>query len=142
VFDSRLRLPPTSRLVRTARRAPVWVLTLSNDRRRRARLERLGAQVVVVRGRRRGRVPPSAALRELSARGIGSVMVEGGSELLGSFLSARLFDRIVLFRAPVMLGGRGSRAAFGGPDPLRLADAVRLRAEPPLPGAEVWSRER
>jgi diaminohydroxyphosphoribosylaminopyrimidine deaminase/5-amino-6-(5-phosphoribosylamino)uracil reductase len=142
VFDSRLRLPPTSRLLRTARRAPVWVLTLSNDRRRRARLERLGAQVVVVRGRRRGRVPPSAALRELYARGIGSVMVEGGSELLGSFLSARLFDRIVLFRAPLMLGGRGSRAAFGGPDPLRLADAVRLRAEPPLPGAEVWSRER
>ena len=140
VFDSRLRLPPGSRLVRTAHRSPVLILTLSNDRRRRARLQRRGVQVVTVRGR--GRVPPAAALRELYARGIRSVMVEGGSELLGSFLSAALFDQVALFRAPVLLGGRRSRPAFGGPDPLRLADAVRLAPAAPLPGAEVWSRAR
>src|SRR5688572_31282789 len=29
-------------------------------------------------------------------------------------------------RAPLLLGGRGSRPAFGGPDPARLAQAMRL----------------
>jgi diaminohydroxyphosphoribosylaminopyrimidine deaminase/5-amino-6-(5-phosphoribosylamino)uracil reductase len=91
-----------------------------------------------VRGR--GRVPPAAALRELYARGLRSVMVEGGSELLGSFLAEGRFDEIVLFRAPVLLGGRSARPAFGGEDRLRLADAVRLRPGRPLPGAEVWTR--
>ena len=61
-------------------------------------------------------------------------MVEGGSEVLGSFLAARLVDEVALFRAPLLLGGRGSLGAFGGPDPSRLADALRLEPVPETPG--------
>jgi diaminohydroxyphosphoribosylaminopyrimidine deaminase / 5-amino-6-(5-phosphoribosylamino)uracil reductase len=136
VFDSRLRLPLASRLVRSARVAPVWVLTRGGDRKRRARLERLGVGVIEVPGG--GRIPPGRALRELYARGLRSLMVEGGSELLGSFLAEELFDRVALFRAPVLMGGRGSLAAFGGDDRARLADAPRLRPGPPLGTAETW----
>jgi diaminohydroxyphosphoribosylaminopyrimidine deaminase/5-amino-6-(5-phosphoribosylamino)uracil reductase len=130
VFDSHLRLPLESRLARSSRRWPLLVLTLERDPKKRARLERRGAIVITVAGR--GRVPVAAALRELFARGLRSLMVEGGSELLGSFVGERLFDRIVLFRAPLLLGGRGSRPAFGGNDPARLSDAVRLRRTSPL----------
>jgi diaminohydroxyphosphoribosylaminopyrimidine deaminase/5-amino-6-(5-phosphoribosylamino)uracil reductase len=63
-------------------------------------------------------------------------MVEGGGEVLGSFLSARLVDQVALFRAPLLLGGRGSRPAFGGKDPKRLDQALRLR-----PGAGAGPRE-
>ena len=59
-------------------------------------------------------------------------MVEGGSELLGALLAARLFDQVALFRAPLLLGGRGSRPAFGGPDPRPPRRAVRLTARSPL----------
>jgi riboflavin biosynthesis pyrimidine reductase len=54
-------------------------------------------------------------------------MVEGGSELLGAFLAARTFDDLALFRAPLLLGGRGSLPAFGGPDPRTIAAALRMR---------------
>ena len=47
-------------------------------------------------------------------------MVEGGAEVLGSSWPRRLFDEVALFRAPLLLGGRGSRPAFGGPDPLEI----------------------
>jgi diaminohydroxyphosphoribosylaminopyrimidine deaminase/5-amino-6-(5-phosphoribosylamino)uracil reductase len=124
VFDSHLRLPPGSRLARSARTSPVWVLTRGGDRQRRSRLERLGVAVIQVPGR--GRVSAAAALRELYARGLRSLMVEGGSELLGSFLAEARFDQIALFRAPLLLGGRGSVVAFGGPDRARLAEAARL----------------
>jgi diaminohydroxyphosphoribosylaminopyrimidine deaminase / 5-amino-6-(5-phosphoribosylamino)uracil reductase len=140
VFDSGLRLPLRSRLVRSARTSPVWVLTRGGDPRRRARLERLGVAVIQLPGR--GRLPPSAALRELYARGLRSLMVEGGSELLGSFLAEGLFDQVVLFRAPLLLGGRRSLPAFGGPDRARLADALRLRPGPALSGAETWYPKR
>jgi dihydrofolate reductase len=59
-------------------------------------------------------------------------MIEGGSELLGALLAARLFDQVVLFRGPLILGGRNTRPAFGGPDPARLADAIRVTPHSPL----------
>jgi diaminohydroxyphosphoribosylaminopyrimidine deaminase/5-amino-6-(5-phosphoribosylamino)uracil reductase len=67
-------------------------------------------------------------------------MVEGGAEVLGSFLEARLFDEVALFRAPLLLGGRGSRAAFGGKDPKRIAEALRLEPldSPASAHYELW----
>jgi riboflavin biosynthesis pyrimidine reductase len=131
--DSRLRLPERCRLARTATpRTPVLVLSCSPDAARRRRLEAAGVEVAEV-ARESGRVSPAGALAALGARGVASLMVEGGGELLGSFLAARLADQVALFRAPLLLGGRGSRPAFGGPDPLDVSDALRLAPVPPEP---------
>jgi diaminohydroxyphosphoribosylaminopyrimidine deaminase/5-amino-6-(5-phosphoribosylamino)uracil reductase len=140
VLDTRLRLPPNSRLVVSARRAPVLVLC---GRRASAGRERrlLAAGVAVLRlPTSGGRVALAPALRALRRRGIWSLMVEGGSQVLGAFLAARAFDQLALFRAPLLLGGRSSLPAFGGKDPDRIADALRLRQGEPPRGAshELW----
>jgi diaminohydroxyphosphoribosylaminopyrimidine deaminase/5-amino-6-(5-phosphoribosylamino)uracil reductase len=140
VFDSRLRLPLGSLLAKTAARSPVWVVTRGGSPRRRAALERRGIVVIDVAGGGPG-VPLLPALRALRRRGVWSLMVEGGSEVLGSFLAARVFDQVALFRAPLLLGGRGSLPAFGGPDPARLAAAIRMDRvtdPPPDPLFELW----
>jgi diaminohydroxyphosphoribosylaminopyrimidine deaminase/5-amino-6-(5-phosphoribosylamino)uracil reductase len=132
VFDSRLRLPAGSRLAASAARAPVWVVTLPGaDAKARAALQARGVRVLEADGRD-GRVEVGAALAALRRAGLWSLMVEGGSELLGAFLRARAFDQVALFRGPLLLGGRGALPAFGGPDPARLADAARLRRTSPL----------
>ncbi len=132
VLDSRLRIPLRSRLVRTAGvRSPLWVFTRVQGGARRARLEAAGVRVIPLTGGG-GRLSPRAVLRAFSARGVRSLMVEGGGEVLGSFLAARLVDQVALFRAPLLLGGRGSRPAFGGKDPERIEQGLRLR-----PGARV-----
>lgn len=133
VLDSRLRIPIASRLVRSARSSPVWVLCRAGSRGRQRQLEQRGVTVLAAPGRG-GRVPLRWALEVLRRRGIWSVMIEGGSEVLGSFLSARLFDQVALFRAPLLLGGRGSLPAFGGPDPGSVREAVRLSRVSPLLG--------
>jgi riboflavin biosynthesis pyrimidine reductase len=140
VLDSRLRLPPKSRLVRTARRSPTLVVCLPGQEAARRRLEREGV-TVLVEPKARARVSIPGALRLLWSLGIRSLMVEGGSEVLGSFLAARLFDEVALFRAPLLLGGRGSRPAFGGPDPQRIAAGLRLQG-PALPAYELWRPAR
>lgn len=152
IFDSRLRIPPASRLVRSARQAPVWVLCGRAGRDRRGALERRGVKIIVAPNP--GRVPLKWALRELWRRGIRSLMVEGGAELLGSFLAERLVDQVALFRAPLLLGGRGSLSAFGGPQPARIGQALRLSPVSPLVGrrapsgalapgrCELWYPER
>jgi diaminohydroxyphosphoribosylaminopyrimidine deaminase/5-amino-6-(5-phosphoribosylamino)uracil reductase len=132
VFDSRLRLPPESRLAASVARSPVWVVTTPGaDARARTVLEARGVRVVETEGMDE-RVAVGPALSVLRGEGLWSLMVEGGSELLGAFLHARAFDQVALFRAPLLLGGRGARPAFGGPDVSRLADAVRLTARSPL----------
>ncbi len=128
VLDSRLRLPERGRLARSAGpRTPVLALSCAPDPSRRRRLEAAGVEVVDVAGET-GRVSLPAALEALGARGVTSVMVEGGGEVLGSFLAARLADQVALFRAPLLLGGRGSRPAFGGPDPLEIRRGPPPRA--------------
>jgi len=140
VLDSRLRLPPDARLLRTPERHPVWVLTGSRDERRRQRLEGRGARVLVAP--RAGRVPLRWAMRRLFGLGLSCLMVEGGSEVLGSFLAERLVDQVVLFRAPRLLGGRASLGAFGGPDPGSPAAALDLVAHAPRLAARTGERER
>jgi diaminohydroxyphosphoribosylaminopyrimidine deaminase/5-amino-6-(5-phosphoribosylamino)uracil reductase len=132
VLDSRLRLPSGSRLARSAKRSPVIVLASRCPAARKRELARLGVHVVCA-PRPKGRVDLRWALQALFGLGIASVMVEGGAEVLGSFLRARLLDKVTLFRAPLLLGGRRGRGAFGGPDPLRLAEALRL-----APVAPSW----
>ena len=150
VLDSRLRLPAEGRLARSATpRTPVLALTCAPDPVRRRRLEAFGVQVVEV-ACEQGRVSLASALEALSARGVTSLMVEGGGEVLGSFLAARLADQVALFRAPLLLGGRGSRPAFGGPDPAEIRDALSLEPAPddpqfPWPWAprfELWRPKR
>jgi diaminohydroxyphosphoribosylaminopyrimidine deaminase/5-amino-6-(5-phosphoribosylamino)uracil reductase len=149
VFDSRLRLPPDGRLARTARRSPVWVLATRDVASRRRALEARGVRVVIGRARR-GRISLGWALATLREEGIWSLMVEGGAELLGGFLAERRFDQVVLFRAPLLLGGQGGMSAFGGRDPRRLSEGAVLGHSspasglegdpliPPAPGVEVW----
>jgi diaminohydroxyphosphoribosylaminopyrimidine deaminase/5-amino-6-(5-phosphoribosylamino)uracil reductase len=130
VFDSRLRLPLGSQVVRGAAEAPVWVVAVEGAPGAQALQDR-GVRVLAGPARD-GHVDLDWALTALRAEGIWSLMVEGGSELLGALLARRLFDEVALFRAPMLLGGRGSRPAFGGPDPGRLADGVALTATSPL----------
>jgi diaminohydroxyphosphoribosylaminopyrimidine deaminase/5-amino-6-(5-phosphoribosylamino)uracil reductase len=133
VLDSGLRLPARSRLARTATpRTPVVALSCAPEPSRRRRLEAAGVAVVEVAGDE-GRVSLPGALDALAARGVTSVMVEGGGEVLGSFLAARVADQVALFRAPLLLGGRGSRPAFGGPDPKDVSEAMRLEPVPAVP---------
>lgn len=68
-----------------------------------------------------------AWLADLGRREITALLVEGGGELAAALLRAGVVDRVLLFVAPLILGGRGSRPAVGGPDPARLADALRVR---------------
>lgn len=126
VADGRLRLPPDSRLARTARELPVWILTRGDTDPERARaLERAGVEVFRFSLGPDGALDLESGLRRLAERGITRVLVEGGARLAGALLARRLVDRLCWFRAPILMGGDGVAAL----PPLgidRMDDALRL----------------
>jgi diaminohydroxyphosphoribosylaminopyrimidine deaminase/5-amino-6-(5-phosphoribosylamino)uracil reductase len=126
VLDARLRTPPAARCLDGAGGEAIILTLRGAPKTRRARLERAGALVVEVAGRA-GRVDLRSALAELAHRGIRSVLIEGGSETLGSALDGRLGNRLTLFVAGTILGGRGALPVFGGHGAGRLGEAARLR---------------
>jgi diaminohydroxyphosphoribosylaminopyrimidine deaminase/5-amino-6-(5-phosphoribosylamino)uracil reductase len=126
VLDSRLRTPPRARVLRSEG-GPVVVLTRRGaPEARRLRLERAGALVIEVPGKG-PRVDLRGALRALAGRGISSVLIEGGGEVLGAALDAAVGERVALYVAPRLLGGASARPAFAGRGALRPEGAARLR---------------
>lgn len=125
VLDGTLRTPPAARVVR-GRSAETIILTRRGaPAARRRRLERAGALVIEVPARGH-RVPLRQALRCLGSRGIASVLIEGGGEVLGSALDEQIGDRIVLFVAGKLIGGVDGRPVFGGRGAGLPADAVTV----------------
>ena len=66
-------------------------------------------------------------LKELGNREITTVIVEGGSVLLGNFFDRRLVDKIYAFVAPIIIGGEGARTAVGGKGIDRMSEALQLK---------------
>ncbi len=108
VVDGRLRLPLTSRLVAGARERPTWIITAEGaDETRRKAFVDCGVEVIVVPRDDTERPDLGAALAALGRRGLTRVLLEGGGHLTAALLRAGLVDRIVWFRAGVVIGGDG-----------------------------------
>ncbi|PCI34211.1 MAG: riboflavin biosynthesis protein RibD [Elusimicrobia bacterium] len=66
------------------------------------------------------------ALAAIAARGVTTLLVEGGSDVHTSFLEAGLVDEVRLFLAPSLLGGKTARSFFEGKGFDSLKSAPRL----------------
>lgn len=143
VVDSRLRIPLTAKVVATAGKARVIVITLPDaDPARRQALEGAGVEVIEV-GRAGDEIPNlPRALEELAERGVTRLLVEGGYRLATAMLGERLVDRIVWFRAPWLIGEEG--LPFAGPLGLEtLAQTLRFeRIEAVAVGDDLWETYR
>jgi diaminohydroxyphosphoribosylaminopyrimidine deaminase/5-amino-6-(5-phosphoribosylamino)uracil reductase len=130
ILDAGLSLDPDREPVRSAAEVPVLIYTtddgLRNEAERAAALRRAGA-VLVAAPKAPGGVAPDAVLKDLGARGMSRVLVEGGARILGSFFAAGLVDRVLVFVSPRILGSAGALSPVGGPDGLTLAEAVAVQ---------------
>ena len=67
-----------------------------------------------------------AILQHLAADGYLQIMLEGGGALHASFLECRFSDEMVLYQAPMLIGGRDAVSLWGGNGAERIDQAIRL----------------
>jgi diaminohydroxyphosphoribosylaminopyrimidine deaminase / 5-amino-6-(5-phosphoribosylamino)uracil reductase len=101
VLDSSLRMSPESRIVN--RQGEVLVLGVHDDAQRREALQRKGVEVALL-PQHDGRPDLVAALELFGRREMNEVWVEAGATLAGAFVREKLFDELVVYLAPTLLG--------------------------------------
>lgn len=118
------RLPLTSRLAKTAKDRPTWMMVASGmPAEAFLAHEEAGIEVIRVgQDPEDERLDITLTLGALAERGVTRLLVEGGAKLAASLLQAKLVDRLVWFQAPVLLGGDG-QPAIAALSRHRLADA-------------------
>ncbi len=128
IVDNLARLPLRAKVVNRASTAPT-ILAVSQmaPRTKLEALEREGVQVIVVENSRR-RVSLERLMEVLGKRGILSVMIEGGAEINASALREGIADKVLVFLAPILIGGKSTSTAVGGDGIESLTQALRLGA--------------
>ena len=108
ILDRRLRIPTEARVLSTIASGPVIIVTAAGEAPERAdrvgALTGAGAAVEIIRDDDRFE---ESALRRLSARGVTSVVVEGGPTVHRAFWDRRLVDRVQMYVAPRAVGPDG-----------------------------------
>jgi diaminohydroxyphosphoribosylaminopyrimidine deaminase / 5-amino-6-(5-phosphoribosylamino)uracil reductase len=137
VLDGELRLPEGSRLTRTAREVPLWVIAgVDAPLDREQALSAAGAHIMRVPSRAGQDI--STVLKLLAERGITRLMVEGGPTLAASLVAADLIDEAMLFRSAKTVGADGINALEGLPL-AALTHSPRLeRVKNGAVGADIW----
>ncbi|MFL5562552.1 MAG: bifunctional diaminohydroxyphosphoribosylaminopyrimidine deaminase/5-amino-6-(5-phosphoribosylamino)uracil reductase RibD [Gemmatimonadaceae bacterium] len=120
IFDHGARLPLDSHLVKSIGDARLVIVTNGSAPDREIALERAGATILRVAG-------TANALRALKTMGINSLYAEGGAGLAGALLGSRVVDRLIIFRAPVILGANALHGLSEAPaSPVEAAPRFRL----------------
>ncbi|MDA0815337.1 MAG: bifunctional diaminohydroxyphosphoribosylaminopyrimidine deaminase/5-amino-6-(5-phosphoribosylamino)uracil reductase RibD [Chloroflexi bacterium] len=122
-LDSRGRIPASARVLGAG---SLVVTTTASSEAWRTSLEETGADVALIDARG-GQVSLDALLDLLGERGVLTLLVEGGGEILGTFFDERQVDRLYAVIAPVVIGARTAPSAVSGRGAQVMATAPRLR---------------
>lgn len=128
VLDSKLKLPLNLNIITNNKDQKTILITLAENRTKKNKLkkiEQLGVRIIFVKPDDKGRINLKSALKEVRKIGITSVLVEGGAKIYSAFLNQNLFDDIMLFVSPKILGS--GIQTFGEISSNSLKDAVKLK---------------
>lgn len=135
IADSHLRIPMDSQLVRTAGQQPLIVACLPDaDEEKAAQLQEKGVEVLRIPGvttaditeEQKEVISLPVLMKELGARKIDGILLEGGGQLNESALQAGIVDRIYCYIAPKIFGGAQAKTPVEGQGLTRAADAWKF----------------
>jgi len=136
IVDSKGRTPPTAKVFQVPGKTLV-ATTSGADPEKIKGLTGVGAEVVELPAKG-GMVSLEELLKLLGQRQIVSMMVEGGAAVFGSLFEDRLVDKVLVFVAPIVIGGHGAKNPVEGKGVEMLSQATGItRAKVQTVGEDV-----
>ncbi|MDO5015312.1 MAG: bifunctional diaminohydroxyphosphoribosylaminopyrimidine deaminase/5-amino-6-(5-phosphoribosylamino)uracil reductase RibD [Clostridia bacterium] len=113
IFDSTLKTPHTANLLTTGEKTLIFT-TSKYNRENYSRLYKIeNTEIIITDEDENGKINLRQALKEIYERKIASVLVEGGGEINFSLLKEKLVQKIILFYAPIIIGGQKAPSFSG-----------------------------
>lgn len=126
VVDSQLRIPIASTILTHQEEAQTIIATTSKaDKEKVATLKQMGIEIIVTK-EKAGRVNLQELMKTLGARGIDSILLEGGATLNFSALEENIVDKVQTYIAPKIIGGKDAKTAVEGAGILSLKEAFPI----------------
>ncbi len=125
VVDSKARIPTSARVFQVPGRTVVAVARGHASSARMKALSHDHTEIIEI-SPLEGLVDLRELLRILGQRGVTSIMVEGGAGVFGSLFEHRLVDKMLVFIAPIIIGGEEAKVPVKGKGVEKVAQALSL----------------
>ncbi|HHT9130129.1 MAG TPA: bifunctional diaminohydroxyphosphoribosylaminopyrimidine deaminase/5-amino-6-(5-phosphoribosylamino)uracil reductase RibD, partial [Candidatus Brocadiaceae bacterium] len=126
ILDSNAALPLNSRLLNTISESEIIVAVNENAQQNRIeRLEQLGCKIIKTRDIN-GHVNLQALFRRLGEMKLTNILVEGGSRVITSMIEDRLVDKVMVFIAPIIIGGEDAKSPVLGKGIDKINEAAEI----------------
>ncbi len=127
ILDSKLQIPLKAKALNRRTRTDIIIATTARaDGRRAQKLIGQGVEVWTLPSEK-GKVSLRRLLSRMAERRITTLLVEGGGEVAGSFLSQGLVDRICFYMAPILIGGENAPGPLKGKGAAKLSEAFQIK---------------
>ncbi len=120
ILDTHLKMPSTAKMISLS--GDKLIYTCSEDTQKIQALTDVGAEVKVMMA---SKISLTNVIEDLALREINEIHVEAGATLCGALLSEKYVDEIVIYMAPVIMGG-DARSLFNLPQLQTMKDKVNL----------------
>lgn len=127
VLDTHLNVSPEIRMLNLSSTSETLIVCGPDaPAQKKTRLKDKGADILEV-PLKGGHIDLKMLMERLGARGITSLLVEGGARVAGSALKAGVVDKVHYFYAPKILGGGDGIPMCAGQGPEKMKDCMPLR---------------
>ncbi len=126
ILDSKLSIAPDAHVVKHHSKANTILIANENTPTNQALLKNRGVEILRIPDQD-GRTDLNALMDQLGAKGITSLLIEGGSRVIASALAARIVDKICFFYAPKISGGDDGIPICRGPGPAKMIDCINVK---------------
>lgn len=123
ILDTSLRTPLTSQII-IDKEVQTWIVV--GNKIDLAKIQQYKAYGIKIIQMDSVVIQINELLPRLFQLGITSILVEGGNKVHTSFLNAKLFNQLILYISPLLIGGAGAPTFFAGAGFNRLKDALAL----------------
>ncbi|MBE0478157.1 bifunctional diaminohydroxyphosphoribosylaminopyrimidine deaminase/5-amino-6-(5-phosphoribosylamino)uracil reductase RibD [Candidatus Aerophobetes bacterium] len=129
VLDTHLKIPLGAKILEQQSNFPTLIFTGSHtgiDKMKVLTEKGVGVKIVE---EKEGRVNLGKVLQELGKMEIASLLVEGGGEVIASFIKENQVDELFLFLSPCIIGGKEAPTWVEGEGFCLLKDATKVKIE-------------
>ncbi|WP_411333315.1 bifunctional diaminohydroxyphosphoribosylaminopyrimidine deaminase/5-amino-6-(5-phosphoribosylamino)uracil reductase RibD [Metabacillus indicus] len=123
VLDTHLRIPETAAVLNDGL-AETWLIAGSGAPAEKVNRLEKKAKVIKMNT---PFIKMEELLQTLGEMGVTSLFVEGGATVHGSFIESGMYNEVISYTAPVLIGGEGAPSLAGGTGIKEINKAIRLK---------------